>query len=273
MATTTRTTPMQLADGTSLSGQNIDQAMSDVSKYIPQRQRPRSLHRFVRQYTPQNINGVVRPFQPPWLYTHNFAFGGYQPPTTLYNEYRFHGYRTYLVDPTFVPTLSDNGLQYTLSTKRIFPDGGELVAINISLLTDSERDPDFIWPALTERDGQWIDNVIVSVEIQSPFAISPGDARYQSPCVLKRDFRVSGWFLQSQNGNTGVVNASPPWPGNNRGLNTDTGLCIEVRTPVSIPPGGQVTFSIFLPGNADNGFQSVYSYSRVETTMEVIWST
>ena len=266
MATSTRTTGTQLQDGTNLAGQDLDTAMQGVGAYTPIRQRGRVPHRFVRTY----FNPIIglRPESGPWMPAHNYAVANLQTPTDFYNEYRFHGYRVDNMDPT---TTVETEVQWAVSSKLIFDKPAEVTRFAVTFATDSERTASFLFGlGAIGFPGTWVDNVVLSVEIQDPFAFDPGSARYQTPSLVKRDFRLGAWYLAPA-GAGPTNNTLPSWPPNGP-PSMATGVCIDLTTPISIPAGSRVTFSVLIPSRANLGF-APFPYTSVDLTTLIEWST
>lgn len=268
MGTSLRTAATQLQDGTNLAGQDLDTAMHEVAAFTPQRQRGRGTHRVVRAFF--NPQYVGTPYTGPWLTAHNFAVPNLQTPSDFYNPHRLHDTRVDNQDPTST-TVSTN--QFVHSTKLIFPDPSEVTRFAVSMLIDNERTATFLYGAgAIGFPNTWVDNVILSIEVQDNFAIDPGSARFQTPAVVKRDFRVGAWILTQ--GLAGPnTNTIPNWPPNGAGPFTlGNGLCIDLKTPVSIPANSRVTFSITLPSALNLGF-AVYPSTSIDLTALIEWTT
>lgn len=269
MATSLRLSLAQMQDGTSLAGQDLDQAVTDIAQYTQGpmlAQRGRGSNRLVRTFTP--AVGAAIP-GPPFLRAKNYAVPSLQTPTDFFNEYRFHGYRVVDHNPT---STTANQQQFVLSTKIAFEEPAELTRVSLSLLIDSVRTATFLYGVGQVRpNNTWIDNIVISVEVQDPYQLDPGSGRYQVPVIVKRDFRVSGWSLLPPSSVAGVETTLPAWPG--AGLSMPSGLCIEVDAPVSIPAGSRVTIAAMLPAGAAQGFGSNQPYADVETCMTVEWGT
>jgi hypothetical protein len=278
MATSTRLTQIQLQDGTSLSGQDCDAAVQDVAAATnpdaatPQTiamQRNRGPHRLVRTMTPQVS---VTPMGPPYLRAKNFSVVTAQPVTVVSNEYRFHGYEVPGINPASTGPANQ---QYALSTQVFYDVPAELTRFSATLLIDSVRLATFLYGGAiaTRTLGTWVDNVVLCIEVQDPFAVNPGMARYQTPVILKKDFRLSGWSLLSPSGAiaAGVETSVPPWPGS--GGSMPSGVCIEVETSVAIPAQSRVTFALLLPSGSSGGFVDNLPFANVETTATIEWAT
>lgn len=265
MAHSTRIPQAQLQDGTSLSGQDLDQAMSELARYTEgpiAQQRGRAAHRLVRTYTP---NRAAFSVPPPYLRALNDGIADVQ------NPHRFHGYLVPDHDPDSAVAAQQ---QFCLTTRFQVQGAAELTRVSLSLLTDSERLATFLYGVGATRPiNTWIDNVVFSVEVQDPYALEPGSARYQVPVIVKRDFRVSGWSLLPPTGVAvvGVETTLPAWPGALGSM--PTGIIIEVETPVSIPAAADIIVTAILPAGANQGFGSNLPFNNAETCMTVEWST
>jgi len=265
MARSTRLTQAQLQDGTSLSGQDLDQALSDLARYTEgpiAQQRPRAPHRIVRTFTPNRSVFVVAP---PYLRALNDGIADVQ------NPYRFHGYLVPDHDPDSTVAAQQ---QWCLTTRFQVQAAAELTRVSLSLLTDSERLATFLYGlGATRPTNTWIDNIVLVVEVQDPYAIEPGSARYQVPVIVKRDFRVSGWSLLPPTGVAlvGVETTLPAWPGSLGSM--PTGIILEVETPVSIPATADVIVSAILPAGPNQGFTTTVPFLSAESCMTIEWST
>lgn len=286
MATSTRLTTTQLQDGTSLAGQDLDVAVQEIAASTDptttsvsppppggaqplKMQRNRGPHRIVRTMTPQV--SATSP-GPPYLRAKNFSVATAEPVQVIENEYRFHGYEVPGISPASTGPASQ---QYALSTKVYFDTPAELTRVSLTLLVDSVRLATFLYGgAVAGRTlGTWVDNVVLTVEVQDPFAVNPGMARYQTPVVLKKDFRLSGWSLLAPSGAilAGVETSVPPWPGS--GGSMPSGVCIEVETSVAIPAQSRVVFAMLLPSGSSGGFVDNLPFANVETTATIEYAT